>query len=504
MDGSIVKRLTHAVILAALLAVPAFPEEQAPENATPDPGELAVAFERRGDDFVLRQYHLPSLAHLSYLVGSGGEALLIDPQRDVERYVRDAEALGLGITRVILTHTHTDFVAGHTELQARTGAAVVRASDLDAGWSTVALGVLQVGLRPLEGGPRDGLLVLLRLEAPDAAASFVFTGDALLVGTVGCPEDVAPGAPTLSLAGQVQDGILALKLLPDETQILPAHGGGHFGGRMLAPYTVTSLARERATNPFLGIESRAGFLGRVLDLQVPSPASAAYVARMNRAGPTRVDWGALPAALPPLDLPPLEAAWVVDVRSQADYAAGHVLGAVNIPVRGAFEPWVAAVVPHDARLVLVGDEQEIRAAVRRLHRIGYVAEGVLEGGMAAWVAAGRRLAHCALIQPKDLARRRAAGIEPLLVDVRSAAECRALRIADCVNVPLEDWARLGRLLASDARCLMICKTGYRSGIAVGLAERAGIPGADNLAGGVRAWEQAGLPLLPASAGDGSR
>ena len=504
MAGSIARRLIHGVILAVLLAVPALSEERAPESPKPGPGELAVAFERRGDDFVLRQYHLPSLAHLSYLVGSGGEGLVIDPQRDVERYVRDAEALGLRITRVILTHTHTDCVTGHVELRDRCGAAVFTAAGLEPGWSGFDLGALTVETRPLEGGPRDGLLVRARLGGPDAAWSFAFTGDALLVGTVGCPEDVDSGIPSLLLAEQVFDAVQALKRLPDETQILPAHGGGRFGGRMLAPYTVTSLARERAANPFLGIESRAAFLGRVLDLQVPTPASAAHIARTNRAGPPRVAWCALPAAVGPGDLPPLEEAWVVDVRSQADYAAGHVLGAVSIPVRGPFEPWVAAVVPHEARLVLVGDEQEIGTAVRRLHRIGFTAAGVLAGGMPAWQAAGRPVERCSLIQPKDLARRKAAGIEPLLVDVRSPAEYGARRIADCVNVPLDDWPRLGRLLASDARCLMICKTGYRSGIAVGLAERMGIPGADNLAGGVRAWQRAGLPLQPASAGDGSR
>ena len=507
MAGPAVRRLIRGSLLAVLLAALAFAEDPAPRTPKRDPGLLAVAYETRGDGedhYVIRQYEVPCLAHLSYLVGAGREAFVIDPQRDVEPYLRDAAALGLEITRVILTHTHTDFVAGHGELRVRVGAAVVTAADLEPGWTTAELGSLQVGLRPLAGGPRDGLLVLVRPMGPDGAPAFVFTGDALLVGGVGGPEDVSGGVPILDQAEQVIDAVETVKLLPETTKILPAHGGGRFGGRKLAPYTVSSLERERTVNPFFAVESRAAFLARVLALDVGAPASHARILRMNREGPQPVRWHAEPAGIAPADLPPLAEAWLVDVRSQAEYSAGHVLGAVNVPVGGAFEPWVATVVPPDVPLYLVGGDAEVHAAVRRLHRVGYEARGALVGGMDAWRAAERPVERCDLVSPQDLGRRRAAGIEPLLIDVRSPAEFRAARIADCVNVPLEAATRLGRLLQPDTRCLMICKSGYRSGIAVGLAERLGVRGVGNLAGGVEAWRAAGLPLLPAPADPATR
>ena len=474
-------------------------DDHQPLEPEPGVGEVALVYEVRHEDRVLRQYEVRSLSQLSYLVGSGGEAVVIDPQRDVERYVEDATSLGLKITKVILTHTHTDFVAGHAELRARTRAEVVIARDLALGWSSITVGAWELGLRPLEGGERDALLIRVEAATGEDTSRFVLTGDAVLVGTVGAPADVGEGPTPFDLAGQIRDAVQVVKGLPADTKILPGHGGGHFEGRTLESYTVTSVRRESAENPFFRIESRSGFLAGVLDLPSSTPAALRRVAALNRSGPPQVDWAETLSRIPAERLSSQEDVWVVDVRSQEAYASGHVLGAVNLPRTGPFEMVLPAVVPPRTPVILVGSEEEAWDAARRLHRVGYAAHGVLAGAPTDWGNAGCAVERCAFIEVKDLARRKAAGIEPLLVDVRSPVEYREGRIAGCVNVPIQRLQRLTCLLGEDARAVMVCKTGYRSGIAVGLAERMGLRGAGNLRGGLQAWREAGLPVLPVHA-----
>jgi len=497
--------LLPAVLLLLLALPPASAGEQATAQPKPGVGDPSVSFALDDEEYVLRQVRLKSLAHLGYVLGSRGEAVVVDPMRDVEPYLGQAAALGLEVRFVLLTHTHADFVAGHMEIAARTHATILAPAASQAVFphrpladgDTLALGALTLEILATPGHTADAVTVLVRRGGSTSAPLLAFTGDALLVGDVGCPE-AAVGETPMGLAEQAFDSLQRLALLPDETRVLPAHGGGRFCAAALEADTVSTIGRERKADPYLGIESRAAFVGLLLDRLPPAPAYHEPVAGLNRRGPARVDGDAVPVTLSAEDaaLAVASGAWIVDVRAPDVYAAGHVRGSVNVPVAGPLEPWAGAVVPFGAPLLLVGDDAQTAQAARRLLRVrAEPAAGRLTVDVEAWRAGGLEVATSDLLTPEDLARRRAAGIEPLLVDVREGPEVARVRIDGSVHVPLGESARFAALFERDRPLVMICKSGYRSTMAVGLAERQGFERLANLAGGMDAWVAKGLPAL---------
>jgi rhodanese-related sulfurtransferase len=300
------------------------------------------------------------------------------------------------------------------------------------------------------------------------------------------------------LAGKAYDSIARFAALPDATRILPAHGAGSLCGAHLSPETSATLGAERAVNPFLQPQSRAAFVSRMIEGLPVAPQYFRHNVALNRAGPPVLEWtGETPPALAPRAVADLAAqgAWLVDLRSQQDYAAGHVAGAVNIALRGRVDTWLGTVVPFDTPIVLVGSEDEAREAAFRFRRIGYDApRGWLAGGMDAWAGAGLPVRRTELLAPAELARRVAAGNEPLIVDVRTAAEHAELRLPGAGLMPLSDWADFARVLDPKQPVLFACNSAYRSSMAVGLAERLGFAAPASLDGGLDAWISAGMAV----------
>lgn len=465
-----------------------------------------LSFEVREDGFVLRQYQLGCLSQLTYLIGSGGRAVVVDPQRDVEHYLRDARELGLTIERVVLTHTNADFVAGHTELAARVGAEILiseRSGSLFphralTDGARVALGDAELEFWATPGHTLDSMCVLVRPRA-SAAPRFVVTGDTLFVGGIGRPDLVGGEVTPMVLAGHAYESIARLKTLPDEVVVLPAHGAGSLCGAHLSPETTSTIGAERATNPYLAPQSRAQFVARVVSGLPLAPRYFAFNVALNRRGPPVVDWQAeLPPPLAPAEVErELEAgAWVVDVREAEPYAAEHIRGAVNVSVRGRLDTWTGSIVPFEAPIVLVGSDDEVREASFRFRRIGLdVVRGRLAGGMEAWRAAGRPTRGSERVGPRALAEAIAAGREPIVVDVRSPEEYDELRLGDWANVPLHEFERFTSLLDPTQPVLFVCNSAYRSSMAVGLAERLGFERVASLDGGLDAWIEAGLPTV---------
>ncbi|MHC5011942.1 MAG: rhodanese-like domain-containing protein, partial [Planctomycetota bacterium] len=345
----------------------------------------------------------------------------------------------------------------------------------------------------------DSLCVLVHVPRRAAKPAYVLTGGALLVGSMGRPGAGGESALPMALADQAFDAIQRLKLLPDETTMLPAHGEGTLCSAHVGPETVSTIGRERERNPYVLADSRAAFVSRALQGRGAEPPYFPHAREVNRRGPPAlaVDDDPLTALSGP-DVAQAVATGVpvVDVRVPKAYAAGHIRGALNVAVKGPLETWVGMFVPPTAAPVLVGSEEQVREAAFRLRRIGYDrVHGILEGGMEAWRAAGFPVRESMLVEPHDLQRRMAAWVEPVLVDVRSPPEYAALRIGEHVNVPVTVHERFGRLFDPSCPLLMICKSGYRSSIAVGLAEQQGFERVGSLDGGIKAWREAGYEIM---------
>ena len=467
-------------------------------------------------DFVFHQYNLGVLSHYSYLVASGGEILIVDPARDIRRYLDDAQALNARITRIYLTHSHADFVAGHTELAQATGAKVIVNRATGAGYphepvgdgDAIAFGRVKGVVLTTPGHTPDGTCLLLYAPADAPAPRLLFTGDTLFIGSVGRPDLMGGGISAAWLAAQgFESWTKKLAKLPDDLRFFPAHGAGSLCGAHLSDEPVSTLGAQKRENAYLQHKDLHGYVTAVISGLPQAPQYFKHNAKMNHDGPAALDWAALPPELAPADVKARSeaGAWLLDVRDAAAFAAGHPAGAINIGVRGRFETWTGIMIPWGEPFILVGSDDEVKEAAVRLHRIGYDAPaGFIKGGVAAWEQAGLPLQTVKLVQPSELHAQMQAGTAPVLVDVRLPAEWMGLRISDnMLNLPINELARESFRLDPAMPVLTVCNSAYRSSMGASVLQKAGFRDARNLAGGSEAWISAGLPTLGATTGTGA-
>lgn len=464
----------------------------------------------REPDFVFRQYNLAVLSHYSYLLGSQGAAWIVDPDRDVSRYLKDAQELGLKITGIYLTHSHADFVAGHTELAKATGATIYCNAATGAGYphkglkdkDELRLGALRLVLITTPGHTPDGTCLLVYSGTPEPR--LLLTGDTLFIGSVGRPDLMGGTISGAALAAMgYQSWTEKLALLPDATRFFPAHGAGSLCGAHLSDQPVSTIGEQKRSNPYLQHHDLHSYVTAVLTGLPQAPAYFSHNAQMNHDGPPLVDWSAaMPAALTPADVQQRAAAgtWLVDTRSGADFASGCVPGAINIGIRGRFETWFGMMIPWGAPFVLIGPDDDVREATFRLHRIGFdQPTGYLAGGVGAWKQAGLPLRTVTLVSPQDLLAQMKQGTAPVVVDVRLPSEWTDLRIAqNLLNIPLGDLAVSTARLDPTMPVVTVCNSSYRSSMAAALLLKAGFKDVRNLAGGSEAWIEDGLPTFGAA------
>lgn len=470
-----------------------------------------LTFEQKTGDFVIRQYQLGCLSQLTYLVGSGGEAAVVDPQRDVDHYIHDADALGMKITKVILTHTNADFVAGHMELAKRLGAKVYISAASGSEFphegmkdgDELKLGNATITFWATPGHTLDSMTVLVHAPGAKASPAYALTGDTLFIGGIGRPDLVGGSITPSVLANKAFDSIARLKTLPDATMVLPAHGAGSLCGAHLSDASTSTIGAEKATNPYLLITARAPFVAKVVSGLPVAPQYFKHNVQMNRQGPVVVDWSVeTPDPKTPAQVAAAikKGAWVLDLRDQGDYAAGHIKGSINVAVRGRLDTWTGIVVPFDEDLYLVGTDAEVAEATFRLRRIGYDRmAGYLAGGIDGWRTAGLEVRTSRLIDAAALEAQMAAGTEPMIVDVRTPNEFQEQRIGDYTNIPVNEYTRLGKTLDKTKPVVLMCNSAYRSSMAVGLAEREGFMDVGSLNGGLHGWVDSGRKTVGAEA-----
>lgn len=461
-------------------------------------------------DFIFRQYNLAVLSHYSYLLGSGGEALIVDPARDIGRYVSDAKALGLKITRVYLTHSHADFVAGHMELARATGAEIVVNKATGAKFKhrpvadkdEIHFGKVRCVVLTTPGHTPDGTCLVVHSPTEDSKPRMVLTGDTLFIGSVGRPDLLEGAYSSAQLAAMLfKSWNEKLSKIPSETKIYPAHGAGSLCGAHLSDEPVSTFGEQKRLNPYLQHKDLSTFVMAVIDGLPEAPQYFKHNAAMNRQGPEVVDWSReMPKTINPASVSPLveKGAWLVDTRDPRDFASGHAPGAINIPVRGRFETWVGIMVPWGQTLVLVGSDLDVKEAVFRLHRIGYDSlEGYVQGGMQGWRKSGLPAKTVTLVSPPELFRQMKDGTAPVIVDVRLPSEWMALRIGQVLNIPLDKLFKGAGRLDPEMAVLMVCNSAYRSSMAAGIMQQLGFKDVRNLEGGSQAWIDAGLPTYGA-------
>jgi glyoxylase-like metal-dependent hydrolase (beta-lactamase superfamily II)/rhodanese-related sulfurtransferase len=461
------------------------------------------------------QFYLTCLAHASYMLGSEGLAAVVDPQRDVELYLEEAARQGLKIAYVVETHLHADFVSGHRELAARTGATICVGARAGAKFSHRALAegdqirfghcVLKILETP--GHTPESLCVLVTdLErGPEPWA--VLTGDTLFIGDVGRP-DLSPEHTPQQLAGMLYDSLhRKLLALPDGVEVYPAHGAGSLCGRNISPERRSTIGKERAFNYALQPMSREEFV-RLLTAELPDrPGYFAVDAEINRAGAAPLaELPELPALAPQQVSGKLaEGAVVLDTRAAAQFGAGHLPGAIHIALSGQYASWAGTLIGLDRPIVLVAEDPErLQESRMRLARVGIEnLAGYLEGGVTTWERAGLPLGQVPQISVLDLYQQLCdQPAEIQVVDVRNPLEWESGHIAQATLKPLGRFAlgagdALKSLLAdlSPAKPVAVhCKSGYRSSIATSLLERAGYRGALNVVGGFDAWQAHKLPV----------
>jgi hydroxyacylglutathione hydrolase len=460
---------------------------------------------------ILKQYYLACLAHASYLLGdeASSTAIIVDPQRDIQQYLADAEKFGLQIRHVFLTHFHADFVAGHLELRDHCGAKIHLGARAKAEYAFVpmkdgdTLDFPGMRLQILEtpGHTIESISILV-FDLQKDKLHAVLTGDTLFIGDVGRPDLRASlGWTANDLGAHLYDSLHNKLLpLPDETLVYPAHGAGSLCGKNLSSDTVSSLGDQRRFNYALQPMSKDEFIRLVTADQPDAPAYFTYDAILNTRERATLD-KTVEHALQPIDLEEVlrlgdAGSQIIDVRDPSEYAKGHLAGSINIGLGGQYATWAGTILDRDKPIVIIAEPGRQEEAALRLGRIGFDhVTGCLRGGMASLASRPDLVWPTERASAPMVAEELAGSLPPLLLDIRNPREWAAKHIEGSMNVPLNHLRERIAEIPRDRRLAVHCAGGYRSSIAAGILHQYGMTNLIEMAGGLAAWEAAKLPVV---------
>ncbi|HVQ38071.1 MAG TPA: MBL fold metallo-hydrolase [Pyrinomonadaceae bacterium] len=480
-----------------------------------------------------KRFYLACLAHASYLIGSAGEAAVVDPQRDVDQYLAEAEAQGLKIKYVIETHLHADFVSGHRELAERTGAEIVIGAEAGATFphrgvkegDELKIGDVVLRIMETPGHTPESICVLVTESAGGATEEMgtgeqgtsnaesvsagsqqkglkVLTGDTLFIGDVGRP-DLAGGKgyTPQAMAAMMYDTLHhKLMNLPDEVEVYPAHGAGSMCGRSLSNESSSTIGEQKKTNYALQPMSKDAFVRMMTADMPPAPAYFPKDAEINREGAPALADISRPAALSASEVNDLatHGHLILDVRSAYEFGAGHVPGSLNIGLGGQFASWAGTLISMGTPIVIVAtSEAQIDETVMRLARVGIeTVAGYLEGGIEAWREAGLGMGHLAQISVADLRHLIEKDTDLQVLDVRRPPEYESGHVPQAIHAPLSTLQSTVANLALDPAkpTAVICAGGYRSSAASSILKQHAFKKLLNVTGGTGTWIEAGYPV----------
>lgn len=459
---------------------------------------------------LLKYFYDDELAQASYLLGcpGGGVALVIDPARDVEPYIRVAQENGLRIIGVAETHIHADYISGGYELAKRTGATLYISKAGRGGQfaydypdspqyvyigegDEIKVGAVMVKVLFTPGHTPEHIIFQVTDNNADRPIG-LFTGDLLFVGDIGRPDllEVAVGVANTAKAGAYQqfDNIQRLKTMPDYLQIWPGHGAGSACGKALGAIPSTTLGYEKLFNPAFQHHTADAFVDWLLDGQPPAPRYFSQMKKVNRVGATLISELPMPNWLDEATLHQLvaEGAFIIDTRPANAFANHHVHGTINIPYEsGQFNTWVGWFVDYSKPTYLIIDENHLSDALKSLRAIGV--DNVV--GVFSVDIAEKHDAHFRQVKPTDVPYIENA----VILDVRSRTERAEGYIPNSLFIPMGEL--LGRLdeLPTDKTIITQCGAGVRSQVVASLLQNYKFD-VMNLVGGIDGWRKMGLPI----------
>lgn len=474
---------------------------------------------------ILKRFYEERLAQASFLLGcpASGEAVVIDPNRDVERYISAARAEGLHITTVTETHIHADFVSGSRELATLAEATLAVSGEGGLDWQyafagkpgvqllhdgdSIRAGSVRLTVRHTPGHTPEHLAFILTDEATSTEPVGAFTGDFIFAGDVGRPDllERAAGISGTMEAGarQLFRSLKSFRALPDRLLLWPGHGAGSACGKKLGGMPVTTLGYEKLANWAFRIEDEAEFVAKVLEDQPEPPRYFARMKQVNRIGSAAVRRG--PSHLSPDALleaiRPGAATHVVDLRTAQEFAEGFVPGVVSIPLNKSFLHWAGALLDPEPEIYLIGEEAQVQEATAALALIGLerVTGWFSPRAIDYWRGAHGELARIEQIELAHLLERQKQGY--IVLDVRTGAEFRAGHIPGAVHIPLGRVPEEAGALPREAGIVVHCQAGARSPVALSFLHKMGFRRVANFPGGFADYQRQCLPMKTGSTQD---
>lgn len=454
----------------------------------------------------IEQIYTGCLAQGAYYIESEGEAVIVDPLREVDQYVEKAEKNGAAIKYIFETHFHADFVSGHIDLANKTGASIVYGPNAEPAFPAIIAKqgqVFRVGSISFEvlhtpGHTMESSCFLLKDESGKSVA--LFSGDTLFIGDVGRP-DLAQKAEHLTqedLAGLLYDSTRKIMSLPDDIIVYPAHGAGSACGKNMSKETFDTLGHQKLVNYAL----RAGmtkeeFIREVTTGLLPPPAYFPLNVSMNKQGYESIDT-VMQRGKRTLSADEFEAtanefhALILDTRHPEAFVNGFIPNSINIGIDGNFAPWVGTLIPEIKQpLLIVADSGREEEVITRLARVGYDHTiGYLKGGFASWISAGKEIDNIETVSANDLGG--ITGKRPFhLLDVRKRSEYLSEHVVDAENVPLDYINDAMHKIDKNTDYYVHCASGYRSVVFISILRARGFDRLTNVTGGFKAIKEKG-------------
>ncbi len=442
-----------------------------------------------------KQFYLGCLAHASYYLGSEDEAVIIDPQRDVQQYIDEAETNNQKIKYIIETHSHADFVSGHIELAEKTGAEIIYGQRATTQFPThkvkdgdeLSVGNIKLKFFETPGHTPEGITILAEHEA---VTSKLFTGDTLFIGDVGRPDLIgSKGFTAQEMGGMLYDS-LHNKILPlaDETEVYPAHGAGSLCGKSLSKETWSTLGNQRKNNYALQPMSKEEFIKLVASDQPEVPAYFPVSASQNLKGSVALEDLPKPKSFSSEEIANFDGI-VVDIRPNFQYGEKHVPNSINIGLGGQFASWAGTMIPIGTKLAIVANsEDEVEEAFIRLARVGHeTVKGFIL--IDDFKGETKKVEQIEVNKVSELIKNKQ-NIQ--FIDVRRKPEYSNGHAVQTINLPLDKLSKELDNLNPDLPTYVICQSGYRSSLGASILENARFKEIYNVSGGTQAWIKAEL------------
>jgi len=445
----------------------------------------------------IKQFYTNCLSEAAYYIESDGEAIVIDPLRDIDAYLTLSKERNATIKYIFETHFHADFVSGHLDLAKQTGAKIVFGPNASTNFpihsakdgEIIPLGKIELEVMHTPGHTLESTCYLLKDENKQPHA--IFTGDTLFVGDVGRP-DLSSGDMSSQDLAEIMYNTIQEKILPlaDHILVYPAHGPGSSCGKNLGPNTHSTIGEEKQTNYALQPQTKAEFVEAVTTGLAKAPVYFAINANINKTGydafDSVIEKGTKPLSIDAFKQMVNEGALILDTRTAIIFTEGFIPSSIFIGLEGRFAEWAGNILPFDQNMVLVTEAGKELETITRLSRVGFdKMQGCLEGGYENWVASGEPIDMIIDIEADELMMDLPHDENIVVVDVRKETEFADGHLENAVNLPLQEMTDIVQLAQfEDQQSLYIhCAGGYRSVIAASLFKRQGTNNLRNILGG---------------------